>query len=160
RIEGLLQTIHSPEALILLKQHAERVKRQLEDIDDVLFQRLRAGIRTGHCTGMALKSLIDAYVGRDSDGRRQQDEPGYDNLDLFVNGLLFIQPAPVETRVREPEMVYYQQTPARIIFELVEQAQLTGADVFYDLGSGLGHVPILVNLLSGAKAKGVEFEPA
>jgi SAM-dependent methyltransferase len=57
-------------------------------------------------------------------------------------------------------MVYYQPTPARIILELVEKANLTGKDVFYDLGSGLGQVPILVNLLSEAQAKGIEFEPA
>jgi SAM-dependent methyltransferase len=47
-----------------------------------------------------------------------------------------------------------------MIFELVEKAHLTGEDVFYDLGSGLGQVSLLVNLLSGVTAKGVEFEPA
>jgi hypothetical protein len=160
RIEGLLQMGNPPEALIPLKQHAERIKRRLEDIDDSLFQRLRADIRVGGCAGMALKGLIDDYVGRDSSGGRQPDAIGYDNLDVFINGLLLIPAVPMETRAREPEMVYYQQTPARIIFELVEKAQLTGEDVFYDLGSGLGQVPILVNLLSGAAAKGIEFEPA
>ena len=160
RIGGLLQTINPPEELIPLKQYAERVKRQLEDIDDTLFQRLRADIRMGGCTGTALKGLIDEYVGRDSSGRRQQDEIGYDSLDVFINGLLLIPAVPIETKAREPEMVHYQQTPARIIFELVEKAHLTGEDVFYDLGSGLGQVPILVNLLSGATAKGIEFEPA
>jgi SAM-dependent methyltransferase len=79
---------------------------------------------------------------------------------VFINGLLLIRVVSVETKAKEPEMVYYQQTPARIIFELVEKARLTGEDVFYDLGSGLGQVPILVNLLSGATAKGIEFEPA
>jgi SAM-dependent methyltransferase len=57
-------------------------------------------------------------------------------------------------------MVYYQPTPARVILELVEKADIGGGDVFYDLGSGLGQVPILVNLLTGARAVGVEFEPA
>jgi SAM-dependent methyltransferase len=125
-----------------------------------LFQRLRADIRTGRRSGTAFKGLIERYVGRDASGRRQQDEPGYDSLDLFINGLLLSRAVPNETKTREPEMVYYQQTPARIIFELVEKAQLTEEDVFYDLGSGLGQVPILVNLLSGAAAKGIEFEPA
>jgi SAM-dependent methyltransferase len=160
RIEGLLYPINQPEELIPLRQAAERVKRQLEDIDDRLFQRLRADIRAGVCSGTALKSLIDEYVGCDARGGRQQDEIGYDSLDLFINGLLLSQPAPGETKAREPEMVYYQQTPARVILELVEKAQLTGKDVFYDVGSGLGQVPILVNLLRGATAKGVEFEPA
>jgi hypothetical protein len=160
RIEGLLQTTNPPEELIPLKQYAERVKRQLENIDDNLFQRLRADIQMGSCTGTALKGLINEYVGRDSKGNKQQDQIGYDSLDVFINGLLLIQPIPIETKAREPEMVFYQPTPARIIFELIEKAHLTREDVFYDLGSGLGHVPILVNLLSGATAKGIEFEPA
>jgi histone methylation protein DOT1 len=160
RIEGLLQTTNPPEELIPLKRYAERVKRQLENIDDNLFQRLRAEIRMGNYAGTALKGLINEYVGRDSKGYKQQDEIGYDSLDVFINGLLLIQPVPIETKAREPEMVFYQPTPARIIFELIEKARLTQEDVFYDLGSGLGHVPILVNLLSGATAKGIEFEPA
>jgi hypothetical protein len=160
RIEALLRTINQPEELTALKQSAERVKRQLEEIDDNLFQRLRADIRSGVCTGTALKGLIDEYVGDDSKGSRQQDKIGYDSLDVFINGLLLINPVPIETKTREPEMVSYQQTPARIINALVEKAHLTGQDVFYDLGSGLGQVPILVHLLSRATAKGIEFEPA
>lgn len=160
RIEGLLPTSHPPEELLAIKQKAERVKRQLEAVDERLFQRLRADIRAGASRGADFKALIEAYVGRDASSLRPLDESGYDNLDLFINGLLLSQPIPAETKAREPEMVYYQQTPARIIFELVKKAQLTEGDVFYDLGSGLGQVPILVNLLSGAAAKGIEFEPA
>jgi SAM-dependent methyltransferase len=159
RIEGLLQTIQPLENLIPLQQAAERVKRHLEAVDETLFQRLRADIRRGDCTGTALKRLIDDYVGSAASGR-QDEEPGYDNLDLFINGLLLSRPVPPETKAREAEMVYYQPTPARIIMELVEQAQLTQEDVFYDVGSGLGQVSILVHLLSGATAKGIEFEPA
>jgi SAM-dependent methyltransferase len=57
-------------------------------------------------------------------------------------------------------MVFYQPTPARIVLELIEKADLTKEDVFYDAGSGLGQVAILVNLLSGVRTKGVELEPA
>ena len=32
-------------------------------------------------------------------------------------------------------------------------------DRFYDLGSGLGRVPMLVSLLTGTRAVGVEYEP-
>lgn len=160
RIEGLLRTNHPPAELVALKQAAESVKRRLEAIDQALFQRLRADIRMGGCTGTTFKALVEDYVRPNGSGRRQQDGIGYDRLDLFINGLLLTQALPSETKLREPEMVYYQQTPARIIFELAEKAQLTGDDAFFDLGSGLGHVPILVNLLSGATAKGIEFEPA
>ncbi len=160
RIEGLLLTINQPKELTLLKQHAESVKRRLEEIDANLFQRLRAEIKVGVCTGTALKDQIEKYGARNSRQGRQRDTVGYDSLDVFIKGLLLFNAVPVETVEREPEMVYYQPTPARIILELVERANLTEKDIFYDLGSGLGQVPILVNLLSGAKAKGVEFEPA
>ena len=36
----------------------------------------------------------------------------------------------------------------------------TQNDVFFDLGSGLGQVAILIHLLTGVVAKGIEFEPA
>src|SRR5262249_62040996 len=49
RIEGLLQRTNPPEELTRLKQYAEGVKRQLENIDNNLFQRLRADIRMGSC---------------------------------------------------------------------------------------------------------------
>jgi SAM-dependent methyltransferase len=57
-------------------------------------------------------------------------------------------------------MVFYQPTPAHIVLALVDKANIGSQDVFYDLGSGLGQVCILVNLLTGVKSKGVEFEPA
>jgi len=160
RIVGLLRTNYPPAELIPLREAAESVKRQLEGIDEVLFRRLRADIRMGGCTGTTFKTLVEDYVRSDASSSRPPDGIGYDSLDLFVNGLLLTQALPSETKPREPEMVYYQQTPARIIFELVEKAHLTRDDAFFDLGSGLGHVPILVNLLSGAIARGIEFEPA
>lgn len=57
-------------------------------------------------------------------------------------------------------MVFYQKTPGRVIFELAEKCRFTEDDVFFDLGSGLRQVAILVHLLTGMAAKGIEFEPA
>jgi hypothetical protein len=160
RVEALLQTLPSPTELLLLKQYAENVRHQLEAVDKAMFQRLRANIRMGSCRGATLLDLITTYVGYCASSRQASPIIGYDTLDVFTNGLFPVQPLPLEIREREPEMVYYQKTPARIILELVEKARLTDQDVFYDLGSGLGHVPILVNLLSEATAKGIEVEPA
>lgn len=160
RIEGLIETTHQPDELVTLKQSAERVQRQLEAVNDHLFQRLRADIRAGVCSGPILKSEFDKYVGSKASGSGPAPEIGYDSLDVLINGLLLSPAAPVETKDREPEMIPYQQTPARIILELVEKAPLTDNAVFYDIGSGLGQVPSLVHLLTGATAKGIEFEPA
>ncbi len=85
---------------------------------------------------------------------------GYDALDLLVASLLD-NGAPSELRVQlQNEMVAYQPTPARAILALIERAELNAGDVFCDLGSGLGWVVILVALLTGARCRGIEIEPA
>jgi hypothetical protein len=159
RIEGLLLTDGWSEALTGLKQYAEMVRGQLEGVDEGLFRRLRQNIASGNCTSAELRQRIVGYAGRASSGGSEGDE-GYDSLDALVNGLLLTEVAPEGVRQREPEMVFYQPTPARIVLEMVEKADFRQDDVFYDIGSGLGHVSILVHLLSGVRAKGVEVEPA
>ncbi len=156
RIEGLLVTNSQAKELASLKQLGESTRNRLEEINDRLFQRLGAGITSGNYTGADLKHQLAEYVV--VPGEKNGDDGGYDSLDMFVNGLLRIDSAPQETKAREADMVFYQPTPARIILELVEK--VTREDVFYDLGSGLGQVPILVNLLNGVVARGIEFEPA
>lgn len=160
RLDGLCQKANPPAELLLLRQSAQQLKNQLEAIDVALFRRLRDAIRRGHCSGTTLLNLIDTYVERSPASRQVQQQVGYDNLDLFTNGLFDCQTLPQETIEREPQMVYYQKTPARIILELIERAQFTDKDVFYDLGSGLGHVSLLVHLISGVTANGVDVEPA
>ncbi len=157
RIAGLLSTEPNAE-LETLKQRAEKAKQRLEDIDNNLFKRLREEITSAFYPPVSFKAMINKYLG--GDFRIGLGKVGYDNLDVFVNGLLSDQPLPEAGISREPEMVFYQQTPARVIFELAGRASLTPDDVFFDIGSGLGHVPLLVNLLTGAKTRGVEYEPA
>ena len=159
RIEGLLLKEDQVQELAALKQYAEMVKNQLEETNENLFQKLRASIRSGHCTGAELRRQLAEYAGCSSTEIGQGDI-GYDSLDAFLSGLLLIEGTPGETRERQPEMVFYQPTPARIVLELIERVSLKKEDVFYDVGSGLGQVSMLVNLLSGVRAKGVDFEPA
>lgn len=155
RIDILLQQSEVTEELQLLKQQAEKLKSRLEEIDNNLFIRLREKIRTGACT--VFRTMIDTYTKPDNNNNEQ---PGYDNLDVFINGLLTDAAIPRPLSKLEPEMVFYQKTPARVVFELIEIARLKPGDIFFDIGSGLGQVPLLVNLISGIAAKGVEFEPA
>lgn len=88
------------------------------------------------------------------------DEAGYDALDMLTNSLLEIGQVPDEPQPQEAELVFYQPTPTRIILRLLDVLQLQAGDVFYDIGSGLGQVPLLVNLFAGVPAKGVELEQA
>ena len=159
RIEGLLLRDGKSGDLTSLKQYAETVRTRLEAVDEGLFRRLRQNIASGSCTSTELRRRIEAYAGAGSGGGSQDGE-GYDCLDALVNGLLLGEGAPEAPTQRHPEMVFYQPTPARIVLELVDRSAFRQQDVFYDLGSGLGQVSILVHLLSGIRAKGVEVEPA
>lgn len=154
----LLKGLQTDE-LSLLKNQAEELKAKLEAIDIHLFQKLQSAICTGKYTGNAFKNLVNKYIDIDLSDNNH-GEPDYDNLDIFINGLFPSQTIPGQTKNLEADMVYYQKTPARIIFELVEHVHFTGHDVFFDIGSGLGQVAMLVNLLTGVTVKGVEFEPA
>lgn len=166
RIDGLLRDSHAKD-LAGLKQRAESLKSRLEAIDEALFRQIRADIRSGDYTREDLWQQLDEYTRQVS---RQEptagydavdyDAVGYDAVDVFVNGLLRIEGEPEETKEREPDMVPLQPTPVRVILKMIEITPVTSADAFYDVGSGLGQVPILVHLLTGAAARGIEFEPS
>ncbi|HEX9508837.1 MAG TPA: hypothetical protein VF939_00030 [Puia sp.] len=131
QIEELLRKTAQPDRLILLKYRAEKVKSELEEIDIHLFQRLQATIRIEGYTGKEFKNLINEYVDFNLCDNEHQEEIGYDNLDIFINGLSPFQTMPEQTKDLEPEMVYYQKTPARIVFELVEKSHFMKEDVFF-----------------------------
>ncbi len=159
RIDEWLLQEAQPGLLLPLKQQAESIKQELENIDMQMFHRLQACIRSGEVTGERFRKLIQKYTGfNNADSVQEARE--YDHVDVFVNGLFPFQTMPEQTKELDPEMVYYQKTPARIIFELTEKAAFTEKDVFYDIGSGLGQVAMLVHLLTGVATRGIEFEPA
>jgi SAM-dependent methyltransferase len=78
----------------------------------------------------------------------------------LANRLLFIGEMPVPTVGLTAEMVEFYKTPVRVVLELAERVNWGPEDVFFDLGSGLGQVVMLVNILTGVVAKGVEIERA
>ncbi|HEY9000389.1 MAG TPA: class I SAM-dependent methyltransferase [Mucilaginibacter sp.] len=157
QIETLRNVEPYQDGLTTLQQQAEEVKLQLEEIDNKLFKRLQQKIKHKKYSGDEFEALVREYVNFEN---CHLDEEGYDNLDIFINRLLSIGDMPEQSRSLEPEMVFYQKTPARIAFDLVKEAGLTKGDVFFDIGSGLGQVAMLVNLLTGTQTVGVEFDPA
>ena len=85
---------------------------------------------------------------------------GYDYLDELVSGVLQFE-EPATSIVQLPaEMVFYQPTPARHIFDLINRTALTEHDVLIDLGSGMGHVPLLAAICTSARSIGIELEAA
>jgi hypothetical protein len=83
---------------------------------------------------------------------------GYESLDFLLDGVFFSAPKPEPDRRPEYGMVRYEPTPASVILELTERIEFTTNDVFYDLGSGLGKVAMLVALLTGVDVCGVEYQ--
>jgi len=160
RIEGLLREIGLDEKPGMLKQRALKLKRKLEKIDARLFKQLHEKIKSGICRQASFREMVHAHMGTYFTDNSRRDMIGYDNLDVFINRLLSDKGMPEPILKRKPEMVFYQKTPARIIFALAELAELRQHDVFFDIGSGLGQAAILVNLLSGVAVKGIEYEPA
>lgn len=142
-----------------LKRQAGAVKGLLQQAHDQLFATVRRQIEHGDYPAAEFMQLLSEYEER-HEPETWSDPPLYDRLDTFVDGLLQIEEMPRLQRQPEAEMVLYQPTPARIVLDLVRRLQLCRDDVFYDLGSGLGRVPIIVDLVSEAQVKGVEYEPA
>ena len=159
RIRYLLETASQDQTLRALHTRAVALRWRLQELDERLFARLRQEMCTGARPGEALRHHLPHYV-QPPPATRLRFGPTYDLLDEFVNGLFGIGAPPQETKQREPEMVYYQQTPIRIILDLVERVEIREHDLFYDIGSGLGQVPIVVSLLTGVRCIGIDFEPA
>ncbi|HEY9722451.1 MAG TPA: hypothetical protein V6D47_10570 [Oscillatoriaceae cyanobacterium] len=130
-----------------LQARAEALKVTLEHANERFVERLRERLKARRYSPHGLRRTFARLAG-------DQD---YDTLDQLVAALLDVGELPAEQTVREAEMVFYQPTPARVILALA--SRLEPGDVFYDLGSGLGHVVILVALLTGARAYGIEIEP-
>lgn len=160
RLEFLPKNTGPFDQLSDLKRYAEKVINQLDKINKEMYHRLRSEISRASDKGTALMNMMGEYLGQPAGSVLQQNETGYDYHDLFLNGLLTYRELPVEIKQREQGMVYYQKTPVRIVFEMISKAAFQPGDVFYDLGSGLGQVTMLVNLLTSVFSKGVEFEPA
>lgn len=155
-----VQYVHGyqPQLAHLYRQ-GEQLWECLTAVNTQLFQRLRTRLRDSAATAPLLMHCCDTYVGHDTPAPNWEDMDA-DFVDVFLNGVLGMDYAPAETVQLQSGMIGYHPTPARVILALIERLRLQATDVFYDLGSGLGRVALLVGLLTPALARGIEFEPA
>lgn len=137
-----------------LCKRVEAVQEKLEAVNSRVFADLRRAIRNGRGRSALLSWL--PQLGTSPASERE----GYDFLDEVIAGVLAFEEPETTSIQPTTEMVFYQPTPARHIFDLLERTALTDEDVLIDIGSGLGHVPILTSLWTGARSIGVELEPA
>src|SRR5205814_4709852 len=122
------------------------------------FERLRGDLLAGRLTRSALRHELDRFTAY-RPNQPNRTHIGFDGLDVVVDGVLAIESHADLGELPDPEMVHYEPTPARIVLDFADHVPLTAADVFVDIGSGLGRVVILVNLLTGVRAKGIEINP-
>lgn len=134
------------------------LKQKLTGLNTALYARWRSGIRSRQYTPEAIRSEFDRYT----DNEKLSVDPsiiGTDGLDILLDGILGIGKEYIGRQPNHPEMVHYEPTPARAILHLVDTANLPDTGVLYDLGSGVGRVAILLNLLTGTPSKGIEIDP-
>ena len=138
-----------------LYDRARAISAKLEAINRDLYQAVRREIQRGAGPDLLLRWAPGS--GRDVGAASLVSGEGYDYLDVLICGVLQFDEPDAEVAELAAEMVFYQPTPARHILDLLGRLALTERDVLVDIGSGLGHVPLLASICSGARSVGIEL---
>jgi hypothetical protein len=134
------------------------LRTRLEAANRELYEHARVEIvREGNS-----RTFCQWLLGPESDTESLSRYRGlrFDLRDEIVNGVLQLREPNKPDLSRSPEMLPYQPTPARHILDLIATSRLSNDDILVDLGSGLGHVPLMVSILTGNRTMGVEIQPA
>jgi hypothetical protein len=139
-----------------LAHRASAIRMRLEAVNRELCRVVRREI----LRGAGRRALGRWWPASDRNGcpPGKASGEGYDYLDELVGGVLQFEPPGDEVAELAAGMVFYQPTPARHVFDLIERLQLERQDVLIDLGSGLGHVPLLAAICTEARCIGIEQE--
>jgi predicted RNA methylase len=65
----------------------------------------------------------------------------------------------VPRRPRRTPDVPFVATPQNVVYQMLDLAHATSADIVFDLGSGDGRIPIIASQRYGARAVGIEIDP-
>lgn len=139
-----------------LSGRIEALCTALESIDRQLCHSIRQDIRNGADGRRLLEWARIAALDRDAAIESGGDS--YDHLDELISGVLQLDEPEPPLAALSAEMVFYQPTPARHIFDMIARTALDERDVLIDFGSGLGHVPLLAAICTGARCIGIEWE--
>jgi hypothetical protein len=140
----------------LIHRRAKAIRNKLEEINSEIYRSIRFEIMRG-----AQPEILSRWIQTSTyrDGAKGPD-PGlaYDYQDELLSGILQLHEPAKSNIYPGPEMMFYQPTPARHILRLLSASALSETDILVDLGSGLGHVPLLASMLTGARSFGIEVE--
>ncbi|MHB0858636.1 MAG: SAM-dependent methyltransferase [Anaerolineae bacterium] len=139
-----------------LRARAEGLREAYAALDERLYRRARDEIAAGDLPPKRFRAALERLKPQTTAGSP------FGPLDDYVEGVLGMAGAqPAGGLLAEaPEMVSLYPTPTRVVLDLLERAGIRPTDHFYDMGSGLGQVVMLVALLSGARATGIEYQPS
>ncbi|GGA13342.1 hypothetical protein GCM10011408_38700 [Dyella caseinilytica] len=155
--EALLDVLGQPENASLLLR-ARTLRDGLEAVNSQIYRQIREDIQQGRGVERLLTwvpdPLFDDMSGRHVGGDR------YDYLDALLSGIASWREPGDDIAPLAQDMVFYQPTPARHIFDLIQRLSLDHDDVLIDLGAGLGHVPLLAAICAKAQCIGIEWEAA
>lgn len=151
-----------------LYPRARAICARLEAVNRELYEAIRRGISGGNGPNALLRWVHSSRLNFPPETKKEAGSScdmsygypgmGYDYLDELISGVFqFEEPNDGDIQ-RRSDMVFYQPTPARHIFTLIGLTDLTPTDVLIDLGSGLGHVPLLVSICTPARSMGIELE--
>jgi tRNA/tmRNA/rRNA uracil-C5-methylase (TrmA/RlmC/RlmD family) len=155
--EALIDVQDDPSVETEPQRRAKAVCSELDGINRHIYQEIRQAIQQGDGAGKLLQWLPSQVFNSEPVGN---DGESYDYLDALVSGVLQFDEPGDDIAGLAPEMVFYQPTPARLAFDVIERLALDEHDVLIDLGSGLGHVPLLAAICTRARCAGVELESA
>ncbi|HEX4809554.1 MAG TPA: class I SAM-dependent methyltransferase [Bryobacteraceae bacterium] len=136
---------------------AKALQAKLEAANLEVYEAIRRDIQQGHGSTSLLQWMPTSAPGEDAPGITNGAR--YDYVDELIIGVLRFEETGAAIVQPTAEMVFYQPTPARHIFDLIDRTALNEHDVLVDLGSGLGHVPLLASICTRARSIGVELEP-
>jgi Histone methylation protein DOT1 len=145
---------------VAVYERARELQAEFENANSRLYEHIRDAIRCGTGRNALLRCVPFMTDETIQQIHASEDGDSYDYLDEFVSGIFRFMDPDLPKIDLSAEMVAYQPTPARHIFNLIQRIELDANDVFIDLGSGLGHVPLLIATCTKARAIGIELEPA
>lgn len=131
-------------------KRARKLSARLEAANVRLYEAIRQDIRRGRGRESLLRWFFKPVVNGTE----------YDWTDELMAGVLRFDEIGEPMIELTSEMVFYQPTPARHIFDLIERSGITERDVLVDLGSGLGHVTLAASICTRAHCIGIDLEPA
>jgi len=151
---------HNPKSpeLVALSDPVRHMRDHLESINTLVFKEMRDKLKSHNTTKSSLRALFNNYTNY-KPGECGHIHIDYEAFDVLISGTFFPENKPIPQMKLNPEMVHWEASPGSVLLDLLDHVNLQPDDVFFDMGSGLGNVAFLVNLLSGIKTVGIEREP-